>query len=169
MITRSRIIRNAFCLSLLAVLALCVCTPVLAASNTTILTTTVPSHFDINVTIVGGGTLDINGNILSQASVVSVDRHKEVACKIIPDAGYHTSSVIYNGNDITKDAKEGVFTLHPLEGNATFSITFVANASTPNTGDNTYPHVIFYSITAIASLLGIAILLTVNRKKSTNK
>ena len=167
--TRSRIIRKAFCLSLLAVLALCVCTPALAASNTTTLTTTVPSHFDMNVTIVGGGTLDINGNILSQASVVSVDRHKEVACKIIPDAGYRIGSVIYNGNDITKDAKEGVFTLHPLEGNATFSITFVANASTPNTGDTTYPHLIFCSIVAVASLLGIAILLTVNRKKSTTK
>lgn len=167
--TRSRVIRKAFCLSLLAVLALCVCTPALAASNTTTLTTTVPSHFDMNVTIVGGGTLDINGNILSQASVVSVDRHKEVACKIIPDAGYRIGSVIYNGNDITKDAKEGVFTLHSLNGDSTLSITFVANTTTPNTGDNTYPHLIFCSIVAVTSLLGIAILLTVNRKKSTNK
>lgn len=64
---------------------------------------------------------------------------------------------------------EGVFTLHRLEGNAMLSITFVANASTPNTGDNTYPHLIFCSIVAVASFLGIAILLTVNRKKSTNK
>ena len=113
--------------------------------------------------------MDINGNILSQASVVSVDRRKEVACKVIPDAGYRIGSVIYNGNDITKDSKEGVFTLHPLEDNATFSITFVTNAGTPNTGDNTYPQLIFSSIVAVASLLGIAILLTVNRKKSTTK
>lgn len=167
--TRSRIIRKAFCLSLLAVLALCVCTPVLAVSNTTTLTTTVPSHFDMNVTIVGNGTLEINGNTLSQTSVISVERHQDVTCKITPDAGYYISSVIYDGNDITTDAKDGSFHLSQLESDVVFSITFTAKASTPNTGDNTYPFLLFYSITAIASLLGIAVLLTVNRKKSTNK
>ena len=166
---RSNIIGKVFCLFLLAVLTLCISTPVFATANTTTLTTTVPSHFDMNVTIVGNGTLVINGNTLSQTSFISVDRHQDVTCKITPDVGYHISSVIYNGKDITKDAKEGVFALQPLEGDATFCITFVANASTPNTGDTTYPHLIFCSIVAVASLLGIAILLTVNRKKSTNK
>lgn len=166
---RSNIIVKVFCLFLLAALTLCISTPVFATANTTTLTTTVPSHFDMNVTIVGNGTLEINGKTLSQTSVISVDRHQDVTCKITPDAGYYISSVIFDGNDITTDAKEGVLTLHPLEDNATFYITFVANAGTPNTGDNTYPQLIFCSIVAVASLLGIAILLTVNRKKSTNK
>ncbi len=167
--TRSRIIKTAFCLFLLAALALCICTPAFAVSDTTKLTTIVPSHFDVNVTIVGNGTLQINGNTLSQSNVISVERHQDITCKITPDAGYHISSVIYNGNDITKDAMNGAFHLPPLEGNAVFSIAFAANTHTPNTGDNSYPFLLFYSITAIASLLGIAVLLTVNRKKSTNK
>ena len=167
--TRSKILRYAFCLFLLAVLALCTCTPAFAVSDTTKLTTTVPSHFDMNVTIVGNGTLEINGNALSQSSVISVERHRDITCKITPDTGYHISSVIYNGNDMTKDARNGLFHLSPLEGNVTLSIAFAANTTTPSTGDSTYPSLIFHSITAIASFLGIAVLLTVNRKKSTNK
>lgn len=167
--TRSRIIKTAFCLFLLAVLALCICTPAFAASDTTKLTTTVPSHFDMNVRIVGNGTLEINGNTLSQSSVISVERHRDITCKLTHDTGYHISSVIYNGNDITTDAKDGSFHLSPLESDVALSIVFAANTSTPSTGDSTYPALIFHSITAIASLLGIAVLLTVNRKKSTNK
>ena len=166
---RSNIIVKVFCLFLLAALTLCISTPVFATANTTTLTTTVPSHFDMNVTIVGNGTLEINGKTLSQTSVISVDRHQDVTCKITPDAGYYISSVIYNGNDITADAKNGIFHLSPLDSDVTFHIAFAANATTPNTGDNTYPFLLFYSITGIASLLGIAVLLTVNRKKSSNK
>ena len=142
--TRSRIIRKAFCLSLLAVLALCMCTLAFAASDTTKLTTTVPSHFDMNVTIVGNGTLEINGKTLSQTSVISVERHQDVASKITPDIGYHISSVIYNGNDITTDAKDGLFHLSPLESDVALSIAFAANANTPNTGDGAYPILLFY-------------------------
>lgn len=167
--TRSRIISTAFCLFLLAVLALCMCTPAFAVSDTTKLTTTVPSHFDMSVTIDGNGTLEINGNTLSQTNVIQVERHHDVTCKITPDVGYHINSVIYNGNDITADAKNGIFHLSPLDSDVTLHIAFAANATTPNTGDNTYPVLLFYSISAFASLLGIAVLLTVNRKKSSNK
>lgn len=166
--TRSRISKTVFCLFLLAVLALCMCTPTFALSDTTKLTTTVPSHFDMSVIIVGNGTLEIGGKALTTTSVIPIERHLEVTCKITPDDGYHISSVIYNGNDITMDAKDGSFHLSPLEGDVGLSIAFAANASTPNTGDNTYPFLLFYSIIAIASLIGIAILLTANRKKSTN-
>lgn len=163
---RSNIIGKVFCLFLLAVLTLCICTPVLAASSTTTLTTTMPSHFDMNVTVIGKGTIEVNGSKLSQTGVVPTERNKEVTIKVTPDDGYLISSVIYGGSDLTQEAKIGAFILSPLEDEATIKVTFVANASTPSTGDSSYPSIVFFSIAAIISLLGIVVLLTVNRKKS---
>lgn len=166
--TRSTFLGKVFCLFLLAALTLCIPTPVFATANTATLTTTVPSHFNADITIVGKGVIEINGVKLSQTSVVSVERHKDIKITFTPHDGYHLNSVILNGQSITTDATQNTLILPPLESDLTLSITFATNSEIPSTGDNSYPFLIFYSFAAIASLLGI-ILLAVNRKRSTNK
>ena len=163
---RSNSIGKVFSLFLLVALALCICTPVLAASGTTILTTTVPSHFDMNVTIVGNGTVIVNGRELSETGAVSTERGNEVVITISPDEGHHISAVIYNGADIVEEVKGGQLILPQLEGEVSISVIFAADSSSPSTGDDSYPSVVFFNVTAIISLLGIVVLLTVNRKKS---
>lgn len=164
--TRSYFVGKVFCLFLLAVLALCICTPVLAASSTTTLTTTVPAYFDMSVKIVGKGTIEINGKIMSETGVAQVERNKEVFITINPYDGYHIGSVICDGVDITQEIKDGNLTLSQLGGEASFGVKFVVNPSAPSTGDDRYSSVVFLSVTAIISLLGIVVLLTANRKKS---
>ena len=163
--TRSYFVGKVFCLVLLAVLTLCICTPVFATSCTTILTTTVPSHFDMNVTIVGNGTVEVNGRKLLETGVISTERGKEVAITISPDKGHHIRAVIYNGADIAEEVKGRQLVLPQLEREASISVTFAADSSSPSTGDDGYPSVVFLSVTAIISLLGLVVLLTVNSKK----
>lgn len=157
--------KKIFYLLLLAVLTLCICTPALAAIGTTTLTTTVPSHFDLKVTIIGNGTLEINGRKLEETGVVSAERNKEIIIKITPDDGYRLSSVMRDGTDITSAAKDGYLTLPQPEQESSIRVVFTADDIPPNTGDPCYPP-LFFIVTAIASLLGIVVLLTVNRKKS---
>ena len=164
--TRSDFVGKVFYLFLLAVLALCICTPVLAASSTTTLTTTVPTYFHMSVKIVGKGTIELNGKIMSETGVAQVERNKDVFITITPGAGYHISSVVYDDVDITQEIKDGHLTLSQLDGEASFDVKFVANTSVPSTGDASYSSVVFLSVAAIISLLGIVVLLTVNRKKS---
>lgn len=163
--TRSSLIGIFFYLFLLAVLTLYIGTPVFAASSTTTLTTTVPSHFNMNVTIIGNGTVEINGSQLMQTGVIPTERNKEILVTIKPAQDYHLSSVIYAGANISSNVNDGLFTLPPLTDDASISITFEANTSMPNTGDPGSYALIISSITAIASLMGIIILLTFNRKK----
>ena len=163
---RSSIIGKVMPILLLAALTLCICTPVFATSGTTILTTTVPSHFDLNVTIAGNGTVEINGRKLSESGVVSTEWGKEVAITLSPDEGHHISAVIYNGADIVEEVKDGQLMLPKLEGEVSISIVFGADSSSPSTGDESYPSVVFLSVIAVVSFLGIVVLLTANRKKS---
>lgn len=164
--TRSYFVGKVFCLVLLAVLTLCICTPVLAASSTTTLTTTVPSHHDISVKIVGKGTIEINGKKLLETGVVSTERGKEVAIIISPDEGHHISAVTYNGADIVEEVKGRQLMLPQLEGEVSISVIFAVDSSSPSTGDDSYPSVVFLSVVAMISPLGIVVLLTANRKKS---
>ena len=163
--TRSSIMKKIFYLLLLAVLTLCICTPVLAATGTTTLTTTVPSCFDLNVTIIGNGILEINGSKLTESGIVSIERNKEIIIKITPNDGYRLSSVMCDDADITNEVKDGYLTLTQLEHESSIIVNFAVDTSTPNTGDHSYPP-LFFIVTAIASLLGIVVLLTLNRKKS---
>lgn len=162
--TRSYFVGKVFCLFLLAVLTLCICTPVLAASNTTSLTTTVPSHIDINVTIVGSGTVEINGRKLSETCTVPVERNQEVTIKLTPSNGYHIHSVTCDGADITQKAESGCFPLPKLEYKTSIVVNFAIDADNPNTRDNSSPLLVFFSITTIVSLWGIVLLIE-NRKK----
>lgn len=164
--TRSYFARKVVCMFLLAVLTLCICTPVLAASNTTTLTTTVPSHFDMNIAIVGKGTIKINGRNISESCIVPIERNQAVTVKITPDDGYYLSSVTYDGNEISQEVKDGYLTLPQPERELSIYINFAAYTGTPNTGDSSYQLLIFCSVASIISLLGMILLLIANRKKT---
>ena len=161
--TRSYFIGKIPSLFLLAVLTLCICTPVLAESDTTILTTTVPSHFKMNVTIVGKGTIEINGQTLLETGVIQVERNSENTIIISPDQGFYLNAVIFDGEDITNEIKDGAFTFPALERDSSLSITFNTCTNTPNTGDNC--NLFLFIVVAVASFIGIVVLLTINRKK----
>ena len=162
---RSFFAEKVFYLFLLAVLTLCICFPVFASSNTTILTTKVPAHIDIDVTIDGGGTVEINGRKLSETSIVPVERNQAVSIKITPDDGYNLRCVTFDGKDITNQVANGSLTLPQLDHETSVCFKFVASIKDPATEDNRYPFWIFCGFTAAVPLLGIIILLTASRKK----
>lgn len=162
--TRSGIFRKAFAAFLLAALTLGVCAPVLASSGTATLTTRVPSHFSVEVTIQGNGAVTINGVTLTQSGVVSVERGKAVAVQIEAGDGDCLKSVTYNHADVTTAAAKGSLTLPAMAGDAVLTVTFAAKATNPNTGDAGGQIVAFCGLLAAISLLGMAAVRTAGRK-----
>ena len=82
--------------------------------------------------------------------------------RLKPDHGYYLHSVICDDEDVTEKVNDGVVKLAPPEHEMSISVIFAANESIPNTGDDS--RLFFFGVTAVASLFGIAVLLTVNKK-----
>ena len=160
--TRSSIIQKVFCFFLLAALTLGVCTPALAASGTTTLTTKVPSCFTVDIHITGNGTITVNGTVLSQSGTVQVERNKQVTIQITAANNSYLKAVNYNGEDFTKDAADGSIMLPAIEDNAVLSVFFAAKSVAPATGDNSNIH--FWAALFFVSC-GVLIVFTVYDKK----
>ena len=160
--TRSSIIQKVFCFFLLAALTLGVCTPVLAASGTTTLTTKVPSCFTVDVHITGNGTITVNGTVLSQSGTVQVERNKQVTIQIAAADNTYLESVTYNGTEIIADAADGSIMLPAMEDNAVLSVFFAAKSVAPTTGGNSNIH-LWIALFFVSS--GVLIVFTVYDRK----
>ena len=160
--TRSKFIQRISIFLLLTALTLGFSIPVLAISTSTTLVTVVPSCFMMEVTIVGDGSIVINGNKLTESTQISIERHQTVEIELLPGDKSRVESITYNGISLTEE-NGGNLSLPELEKDATLIVTFAVNQSPPNTGDKSFPQVICYGIIAIISLFAI-ILLTVKKK-----
>ena len=133
--TRSNILSKTIAFVLMAALTLVICCPVAAATNSTTLTTTVPETFPLLLKLSGNGTVAINGVAYTQSGTVEIPRNSPVELRITPDAENEIKSVVYNGFDYTKEAKNGKIVLPAITGEATLYVNFTKIASTPQTGD----------------------------------
>ena len=160
--TRSKFIQGICIFLLLTALTLGFSVSALASSTSTTLLTTVPSHFLVDVTIVGEGNVFINDIEVSHSGQVSLERHKDVQICLLPKDNNRIDSVLYNGTSITDKVSNNEILLPILENNAELQVTFAVNSTIPNTGDQGFNNLLYFSITAVASLFAI-ILLTVKR------
>ena len=133
--TRSKILSKAISCVLLVALALIICVPVTAATNSTTLTTTVPETLLLSVELQGSGTVIVDGTEYTESSVVQTPRNKDIVLQINPDDGWCIKSVIWGGNDITEKAKAGNVTLPGINEETALCVEFEKIASTPVTGD----------------------------------
>lgn len=53
-----------------------------------------------------------------------VARHQPFSCAITPESGWKLNSVVFNGNDVTADVIDGVYTTPQLDGDAELSVAF---------------------------------------------
>ncbi len=159
---RSKIFRKRIIFLSLATMSLTISISALASSTNTTLLTTVPSHFVIDVTIVGNGRVIINETEITQSTQSLIERHKAVGIRLLPGDNNRVDSVIYNGTSVVAKVNNGEILLPTLEKNAELKVTFVVDSATPDTGDTSFLDVIYLSIIAIISLSAI-ILIAVKR------
>ena len=157
-------LQKAFSFLLLAALTLAVCIPVSASNSTTTLTTEVPSHFTIDVSITGKGSVSINGTNTHLSQKIQIERNKEIMIYITADDGYTLENITYNGIDVTKYVEDNCLQLPMPDEDSTLMVSFAAVSDSPSTGDERIHHLLFLSITAILSLTGIIVLLSSRRK-----
>lgn len=115
-----------------AFLVCCMGVPVLAEDETE-LTVSVPKQHTVTIES-EGGRIVADGTVCGDTT--EVERHKEQIYWILPDAGKVLTSLIYNGEDVTDQVKNGVFTAPALVRDATLTAVY-ANAPAVS-DDKTY-------------------------------
>ena len=164
--TRSNILSKAMLFVLTAALTLVICFPVVAASSSTTLTTTVPRTDPLLLELEGNGAVTINGVNYTQSGTIKVPHNSSIELLITPDTGNNIKTVTYNGHDYTTEAKNGKFTLPAATAEATLYIRFSATALTPETGDPHYFTLLYYIALMVVSLISM-IAMPILRKKNT--
>ena len=116
---------------LLAVLLLCVpCMTAFAAApeqKGATISTTVPATCDITF-ISDGGRIEEGGNDLHGTE--DFERRSVHTFHIIPDEGKEIDKVLFGGEDVTSQIKDGYFTTPPLIADMTFEVIY-KDAATP--------------------------------------
>ena len=116
---------------LLAVLLLCVpCMTAFAAPTEqkgATISTTVPATCDITF-ISDGGRIEESSNDLDGTE--EFDRRSVHTFHIIPDEGKEIDKVLFGGEDVTSQVKDGYFTTPPLIADMIFEVIY-RNAATP--------------------------------------
>lgn len=107
--------------------------PVLAEENETELTVSVPKQHTVAIES-EGGRIVAGGAVCG--NTVDVERHEEQIYWILPDAGKVLESLIYNGEDVTDQVKNGVFTAPALVRDADLTAVYANAPAAPD--DKTY-------------------------------
>lgn len=116
---------------LLAVLLFCVpCMTAFAAPTEqkgVTITTTVPANYNITF-ISNGGRIEEDGNDMH--GTVAFERRSVHTFHIIPDEGKEIDKVLYGGEDVTAQVKDGYFTTPALTTDMTLEVIY-KDAGTP--------------------------------------
>ena len=115
---------------LIAVLLLCVpCMTAFAEApeqKGATITTTVPSTCNITF-ISDGGRIEEGGN--DTHGTVAFERRSVHTFHIIPDEGKEIDKVLYGGEDVTSQVKDGYFTTPPLVADMTLEVIYKDTAT----------------------------------------
>lgn len=137
-----------------------------ANAKSTTITTSVPSHCSLQVSIAGRGNVCIDEKSIHTTETISVQRHKKLVIEFHAGIGYQLASVSLNGEDVSQELSSGKLTLDSISFDSTLTVVFMKKSAVwpganPPTGDN-----IMNFITCCGmSLMGLLILEKRRRKQ----
>lgn len=119
--------KKRICFFCAALLAGCISVP--ARAEETELTVSVPEQHTVTIES-DGGRIAADGTVCGDTA--EVERHKEQAYWILPDAGKVLESLIYNGEDVTAQVKNGIFTAPALVRDAVLRAVYTDAPAAPD-------------------------------------
>ena len=109
-----------------------------------------------NITVLGGGTIVCNGVSIANTNIsINIKENDDISLQVIPDNSYRLASLMVNGNDVTDDVTDGVYTIKNVTsdveiyasferyfdvGNLTKAVNFIMN------GNASASDVVFYDL-----------------------
>lgn len=153
-----------YILLMVALLSLLSASAVSFASET-ILSTTVPSYFTLQIEINGHGNVEVLGQEFTESGNMRIERNKSVELIFRPDENYNVEKVRFNDKDITATLQDNRLIIDELEKDSVLSVVFAEKQGSviSETGDNTEPVYIYVVLAAV--VCAIYCLLLIRRKK----
>ena len=84
-------------------------------ASETILSTTVPSYFTLQIDVSGHGNVEVMGQEFTESGNIRIERNQSVELIFIPDENYHIEKVRFNDKDITDNLQDNRITIDELE------------------------------------------------------
>ena len=152
------------CILIVVLLSLLSASAVSFASET-ILSTTVPSYFTLQIEINGHGNIEVLGQEFTESGNMRIERNKSVELIFRPDENYNVEKVRFNDKDITATLQDNRLTIDELEKDSVLSVVFAEKQGSviSETGDNTESVYIYVVLAAV--VCAIYCLLLIRRKK----
>ena len=143
----------------LVLIILCLSSLKISFASETILNTTVPSYFTLQIEINGHGNVETMGQEFTESGNIRIERNKPVELIFTPDENYNIAKVQFNDKDITDNLQDNRFTIDELEKDSVLSVVFAEKQESgiSKTGDSTeqvYPYIaLAFLMCAIGGLL----------------
>ena len=84
-----------------------------------------PTTYSITITAGMGGKVMCGGETISNATAtIKTEAGTQIGITIVPDEGYQTSEVMFNGNNVTAEVKDNAYTTPAINADATLSVAF---------------------------------------------
>lgn len=130
----------------LVLIILCLSSLKISFASETILNTTVPSYFTLQIEINGHGNVEVMGQEFTESGNIRIERNKPVELIFTPDENYNIAKVQFNDKDITDNLQDNRFTIDELEKDSVLSVVFAEKQESgiSKTGDSTeqvYPYI----------------------------
>ncbi len=129
-------IKRSICRWFLLIFAIAFCMPHSVFAQDTILTTVVPSQFQLKIEMDGKGEVQIGERRFSKTTTIWADRHTPIAVSVFPARGYQVKEVLYNGKTLLEDPQSSSFLLPALTGDAVLTVSFKEDLLPGQTGEN---------------------------------
>lgn len=130
-------------------------------ASETILSTTVPSYFTLQIEISGHGNVETLGQEFTESGNIRIERNKSVELIFTPDENYHIEKVRLNDKDITDNLQDNGFTIDELEKDSVLSVVFAEKQESgiAKTGDSTEPACPYIALAVVMCATGGLILM----------
>lgn len=130
-------------------------------ASETILSTTVPSYFTLQIEISGHGNVETLGQEFTESGNIRIERNKAVELTFTPDENYHIEKVRFNDKDITDNLQDNGFTIDELEKDSVLSVVFAEKQESgiAKTGDSTEPAYPYIALAVVMCATGGLILM----------
>lgn len=130
-------------------------------ASETILSTTVPSYFTLQIEISGHGNVETLGQEFIESGNIRIERNKPVELIFTPDENYHIEKVRFNDKDITDNLQDNRITIDELEKDSVLSVVFAKKQESgiSKTGGSTEPVYPYIALAVVMCATGGLILI----------
>ena len=130
-------------------------------ASETILSTTVPSYFTLQIDVSGNGNVEVMGQEFTESGNIRIERNQSVELIFIPDENYHIEKVRFNDKDITDNLQDNRITIDELEKDSVLSVVFAEKQESgiSKTGDSTEPVYPYIALAVVMCATGGLILI----------